>query len=229
MPGRRAHGRAAYRRAAVKHYQPGKQTLNIMVEKEKIRPGKYVELGYDLYTTDADGTETLVHQTDTDDPERIVYGVTPGVIEPLEKAILDLEEGGEFDVRAKADEAFGQPDPEQIVPLEREIFLIDGKFDTERIYPGAVVPMMTAEGYRITGTVKEVGDKIVKVDFNHPLAGKDLRFKGRIITVREATPEDLQPAGCGCRGGGCGDGGCEGGNCGQGGCGEGSSGCCGNC
>lgn len=194
-----------------------------MAEKEKIQPGKYVELGYDLYTIGADGTETLVHQTDTDDPERIVYGVTPGVIEPLEKAILGLEAGGEFDVKATADEAFGQPDPEQIVQLEREIFLIDGKFDTERIFPGAVVPMMTADGYRITGTVKEVGDKEVKVDFNHPLAGKDLRFKGRIINVRESTPADLQPAGCGCQGGGCDSGSCQSGGCGEGG------GCCGNC
>ena len=41
---------------------------------EKIEPGKYVELGYDLYKVNPDGTDTLVHQTDTEDPEKIVFG-----------------------------------------------------------------------------------------------------------------------------------------------------------
>jgi FKBP-type peptidyl-prolyl cis-trans isomerase SlyD len=77
--------------------------------------------------------------------------------------------------------------------------------------------MMTADGYRISGIVLQVTADKVKMDFNHPLAGKDIRFKGHIITVRQATPEELQPS-CGCGGGcggGCGDGGC---NCGDGGC-----------
>ena len=49
---------------------------------EKIQPGKYVELGYDLYKITPEG-EQLVHQTDTEDPERIIFGVTRGMIRPL--------------------------------------------------------------------------------------------------------------------------------------------------
>lgn len=175
---------------------------------EKIQPGKYVELGYDLYQVNADGSETLVHQTDDDDPERIVFGVTRGMIVPLEKAIDGLEPGATFDVTVKADEAFGQHDPEQVAQLPRDIFEVDGKFDEDVIKPGAVLPMMTADGYRINGVVVAVDKDSVKMDFNHPLAGKDVRFKGRIITVRDATPEEVQPqAGCGC--------GCQGGDCGS--------------
>ncbi|MDE5744511.1 MAG: peptidylprolyl isomerase, partial [Paramuribaculum sp.] len=66
----------------------------------------------------------------------------------------------------------------------------------------------------------EVTDTKVKMDFNHPLAGKDVRFKGKILTVRDATPEELQPAhgcGCGCDHGSCGDDcGCEHDSCGDG-------------
>lgn len=178
---------------------------------EKIKPGKYVELGYDLYEVQPDGSQTLVHQTDIKDPEKIVYGVTPGVIRPLEAAIEGLEAGGEFDLVVKSDEAFGPRDPEQIVPLEKEIFMVDGKFDTDMIKEGAYVPMMTADGYRINGLVTKVTDDKVTLDFNHPLAGKDVRFKGKIITVRDATPEELQPqhhCGCGCGGGSCSDGEC---------------------
>lgn len=176
---------------------------------EKIVPGKYVELGYDLYQINPDGSETLVHQTDKDDPEKIVFGITRGVIAPLEKALDGMEAGGEFDVVAKADEAFGPRDPEQVAELDKDIFVVDGKFDDEVIKPGTIVPMMTQDGYRINGVVEEVTDDKVKMDFNHPLAGKDVRFKGKVTLVRDATPEELQPAqgcGCGCDHDSCGDG-----------------------
>ena len=189
---------------------------------EKIQPGKYVELGYDLYEVTPQG-ETLVHQTDTEDPERIVFGVTRGMIRPLEEAIDGLQSGDTFDVQVKAADAFGMPDPEQVVTLEKDVFTIDGKFDADTVKPGAALPMMTADGYRITGIVTEVGDDTVKMDFNHPLAGKDVRFKGKIITVRDATNEELSPA-CGCSS--CGEGSC-GCDSADSGCGCGESGGCG--
>lgn len=176
--------------------------------KQKVQPGKYVELGYDLYEIGADGKEKLVHQTDKNDPEKIIFGVTPGVIVPLEKAIDGLEEGGSFDVVAKSDEAFGPYDPEQIAELDKDIFEVEGEFDSDVIKPGALVPMMTQDGYHITGVVKEVTDNKVKMDFNHPLAGKDVRFQGNVTLVRDATPEELTPAtgcGCGCDHDACGD------------------------
>lgn len=60
---------------------------------EKIQPGKYVELGYDLYRITPDGGEELVHQTDASDPEKVIFGVTRGMIRPLEEAIDGLEKG----------------------------------------------------------------------------------------------------------------------------------------
>lgn len=192
---------------------------------EKIKPGKYVEITYDLYQVNPDGTEKLVHQVDPEDPEKFVQGVTRGMIEPLEKALDGLEKGGKYDVLVKADEAFGPYDEDQVVTLEKEIFVVDGKFDTEMVKPGALVPMMTADGFRINGLVKDVTDKDVVMDFNHPLAGKDVRFKGEVLTVRDATPEELQPAhgcGCGCHDHGCSDDGCGCGDdhhCGDHGCG----------
>lgn len=188
---------------------------------EKIQPGKFVAMGYDLYQIDADGKETLVHQTDVNDPEKVVFGVTRGMIRPLELAIDGLEKDGEFDVKVTAEEAFGPYDPEQVATLEKEIFMIDGKFDADVIKEGALVPMMTADGFRINGKVLEVTDTHVKMDFNHPLAGKDVRFKGKILEVRDATSEELAPAGgcgCGCDHDHCHEGGdscgCESGGCG---------------
>ncbi|MCM1518204.1 MAG: FKBP-type peptidyl-prolyl cis-trans isomerase [Pseudoflavonifractor sp.] len=191
---------------------------------EKIQPGKFVELGYDLYEVSPNG-EKLVHQTDDKDPEKIIFGVTPGMIVPLEKAIDGLAAGDTFDITVEAKDAFGLHDPEQIVELDKDIFEIDGKFDAEVIKKDAIVPMMTADGYRINGVVLDVTDDKVKMDFNHPLAGKDVRFAGKIITVRDATPEELQPqhgCGCGCHDDGCGDScGCDDHNH----CGDSSCGC----
>lgn len=182
---------------------------------EKIKPGKYVELRYDLYKIDEGGNETLVHQTTAEEPERIVFGVTRGVVAPLEKALEGLSVGDAFDVTASPEEAFGRFDKDNVVELEKEIFEIDGKFDSEVIRPGASLPMMTADGFKINGIVVEVGPGTVKMDFNHPLVDNNVRFKGEVMAVRDATAEEIQPS-CGCCGGGCHDGGCgEDGGCGH--------------
>lgn len=190
---------------------------------EKIQPGKYVEVTYDLYEITPEG-DKLVHQVLADDPEKVVVGVTPGLIEPFEKAITGLQEGDSFEVAVEADKAFGPHEDEQIVHLERELFMVDDKFDESYIKPGAILPMMTADGYRINGVVLDVTPTEVVMDFNHPLAGKDVRFKGQILTVRDATADDIAPAhscGCGCHSDSCNDGcGCdERHHCGDDGCG----------
>lgn len=193
------------------------------MDKETIKPGKYVELVFDLYKVNADGSETKVHEVTDDAPESIVFGVTEGMIKPLEKALDGLAAGEAYDVTADADEAFGHHDPEQLVTLDREVFEIDGKFDDNIIKKGVRLPMMTAEGYRIEGLVTEVTPEHVVMDFNHQLVDCKVHIKGTVKTVRDVTEEDLHPAGgcgCGCHGGNCGEGECHSGDCG---CGDG---CC---
>ena len=105
----------------------------------------------------------------------------------------------------------------------------DGKFDSERIKEGNIVPLQTGDGQRVNASVVEIKPDVVVVDLNHPLAGADLIFEGEIIESRPATNEEIQElvkmmsgegCGCGCDscGGGCGDNecddcGCEGGHC----------------
>lgn len=196
-----------------------------MAEKEIIKPGKYVELTYKLYVRDADGKEELMYESEAEEPEKLVFGVTRGVLPVLEKALDGLATGEKFEVEAGPDEAFGHHDPEQVVTLDREVFLVDGKFDEEAIKAGNRLPMMTADGYRIDGLVTEVTADHVKMDFNHPLVDRTVRFDGEVRLVRDASPEEVSPAhgcGCGCHGGGCGD--CSDDACGcEGGCDEGCS------
>jgi FKBP-type peptidyl-prolyl cis-trans isomerase SlyD len=71
--------------------------------------------------------------------------------------------------------------------------------------------MMSTSGQKLNGLVLEITDDTVKMDFNHPLAGESLFFKGNILEVREATDVEIAATlsgGCGCGSGGCGSGDC---------------------
>lgn len=193
-----------------------------------IEPGQYVALSYDLFDI-TDRQETLLHQVPADNPEKMVYGVTPNVIEPLMTAIKGLKKGDEFTATVSPAEGFGEYNDEMLrtETLPREIFEVDGKLDSEQIHPGAQIFLQTNVGQEVPAVVLSVEPKTVsvKVDFNHPLAGRTIKLKGKVEDVRPATPEEVAvhtQSGCGCGscgGGNCGDGGCAGG------CGDGACGC----
>ena len=104
----------------------------------------------------------------------------------------------------------------------------DGKFDSDNIFPGNIIMLSDAEGNQFYANVGEITEDKVVVDLNHPHAGKDLTFEGKVIEMREATNKEIQEL-VNMMSGGCG-GSCEG--CG-GGCGEhhheDEDCCCGHC
>jgi len=57
---------------------------------------------------------------------------------------------------------------------------------------GAIIPLQNEDGNRFNGVVAEVTADKVKVDLNHPLAGRTLNFKGSILEAHEATNEEIQ-------------------------------------
>ena len=113
--------------------------------------------------------------------------------------------------------------------VPKNIFEVDGKIDENLLKVGNMVPMMDAEGRRMNGKILTIDAEAVQMDFNHPMAGNDLFFKGEVSEVREATEEELNhghahgDGGCGCGSGegSCDDkGGCDdGAQAGGGGCG----------
>lgn len=198
-----------------------------MDKNQKVGPGKYVRYAYKLYN-DADGS--LLFEAKESAPDEMVYGVSHEVVPGLIAALKDLSAGDRFGVTLPPEAAFGERYDDNVVTLEKGIFERDGKL-AEEVKAGAELPMMTAEGFRILGRVIDIDDKGVRMDFNHPFAGMTVRYDGEVVEVRDATPEELHPAG-GC-GGCCGshgdcEGGCEGG-CGSHGEGECECGCGDSC
>lgn len=181
--------------------------------EEKITKGKYVELMYDLYEIEGND-EVLVYEGNAEDPEKIIFGITP-LMRPFEGGIDGLKVGDRFEVKVGADEAFGQYNPEMVITVEKTAFGENGEIDREKIYPGAFLPMLTADGMTVNGLVKEITNDGVVMDFNHPSAGKEMFFKGEILAVRDATEEEIAAATKACSCGHCGDGGC-GSSCGEG-------------
>lgn len=179
---------------------------------EQQTPNKYVTVAYELYTDNDKGIHELVEKAPIEHPFQFISGL--GIaLDSFESKILALAEGEAFDFVLKVDEAYGPYEQDHVIELPKETFAINGRFDKDMVYPGAVLPLVNADGMRFQGLVLELKDNTVIIDLNHPLAGKDLHFKGQVVTMRDATNEEIQALinheGCNC-GGDC-EGGCEGG------------------
>ena len=182
----------------------------------KIGKNKMVSLTYDLHYDDVEGD--LIEQATSAKPLSFVFGA--GLMLPKFETLLEgLQAGNPFEISLADVDAYGELDENAIVDLPKHLFIIDGEFDNEIVAIGNTVPMMSTSGQRLNGLVMDITDDIVKMDFNHPLAGENLFFKGEILEVREASDAEIAATlgggGCGCGSGcGCGDeDGCAEGSC----------------
>ena len=189
----------------------------------------FVAVSYTLYTVDGEKKEKIEEAPASKPFEFITgFGVT---LDEFEKQIAQLDKGADFEFQLSKEQAYGDFEQERVLDLDRSIFQINGHFDHENIFEGAVVPLQNEDGNRFCGRVLEIGADKVKMDLNHPLAGKTLCFSGKVIDKREATNQEIQnlvnflsgehSCGCGCGCDDCGgdcddhhhDGGCGCGHC----------------
>lgn len=170
-----------------------------------ITKNKVAALTYTLTLNDYDGQ--IIETVGKEQAVDFLFG-TGKLLAAFELALDGKQGGDNFRFQIPASEAYGTFNPEAVIELSKDIFIRDGEMNNEILIIGNEIPMMDKHGKRMTGVVKEVKDTTVTLDFNHPMAGNDLYFKGLIAQVREATYEELNPpqGGCGC---GSGGGGCD--------------------
>ncbi|MBQ9667123.1 MAG: FKBP-type peptidyl-prolyl cis-trans isomerase [Prevotella sp.] len=168
------------------------------------KENKYISVSYQLYSFTADGAKHLEEETEQGRPFQFISGFGFS-LDSFEQHVAALEPGSKFDFTLTPAEAFGEYDPEGVHKLKREVFSINGHFDHENIFPGAVITLMDADEHRFMARVKKVDDEGVTIDTNHPLAGRTLQFTGLVLENREATKEEIQHMlnhmggeGCGC-------------------------------
>jgi len=100
------------------------------------------------------------------------------VIPGFEKAVIGMEKGEEKEIKLKPAEAYGDPNPQLVKKIPRD------KLPTDKeLKPGMMLSIGLPTGQQIPARITEVGDKEVTIDLNHPLAGKNLNFKLKVMEI----------------------------------------------
>jgi FKBP-type peptidyl-prolyl cis-trans isomerase SlyD len=106
------------------------------------------------------------------------------IIPGLEKGIKDMNIGDKADVLVKAEDAYGEYNAEATQEVPKDQFAgID-------LTEGMTLYGQGEDGGTVQVIVKEIKDDSVVIDFNHPLAGKDLMFTVALNNVRDASTEE---------------------------------------
>jgi len=109
------------------------------------------------------------------------------IISGLERALYGMAQGETKAVTVAAEDAYGKYDIEQIDDIPMTEFPIEIPLE-----PGLELELKDVEGDTLYGRIISLGKSRVKMDFNHPLAGKDLDFAITILELRTATEEELE-------------------------------------
>ncbi len=160
-----------------------KAILKMMIEENKV-----VSLTYELRVNDHQGE--IVEKVEKNKPLTFIFG-RGNLLPDFESNIDGLKEGDSFSFTLEPEKAYGKVSDEAIVDLPKNIFEIDGKIDENILKVGNNIPMQDNSGNRLNGVVMEIADDAVKMDFNHPLAGDVLFFKGNVSGIRDATQEEI--------------------------------------
>lgn len=142
---------------------------------ERIGPGKKVTLHFSVALADG---EVVDNTRPSGVPAEFTVGdgsLLPG----FEKALTGLQAGDRRSVFIDAKRGFGDWNPDNLQTFTRL------QFRDMDLEPGLVISFADRSG-ELPGVVKEVHDETVVVDFNHPLAGRDLVFEVDIIRVMDA-------------------------------------------
>ena len=128
------------------------------------------------------------------------------IIPGLEQPLTGAKVGDTLEVIAKAEDAYGEFDPDSVITVSRDSFPPDFE-----IHLGEAMRLRDASGHIFQGVATALSDDAVELDLNHPMAGKDLLFNVTVMSVRPATEEEISAGhlhygGCAGCSSDCGDG-----------------------
>lgn len=149
------------------------------------------------------GTDVVADSNKGQKPLEFIAGKDQ-IIPGLEKALIGMQEGENGDIMVKAVDAYGErkDEAQQTLPIDQ--------FAGVDLKEGMTLYGQAENGESTQVIVKSFDDKEVNIDFNHPLAGKDLMFSVKVLSVRATTLDEMTtgvvggPASGGSCGTGCG-------------------------
>ena len=181
------------------------RTSDIVVVQDMV-----VSLEYSLIVDDQ-----LVDSSEGYGPLQFIQGHR-NIIPGLEKELFGMQIGETREILVQPKDGYGDYDNNAFVDIPKNQFPENFEFQI-----GKALRLSDPQGRLITANIMEIGDSDVRLDLNHPLAGKELKFTATIADLRMATQDEITSgrlggSGCACSSsdGGCGDGGCGDGSCG---------------
>lgn len=105
------------------------------------------------------------------------------LLQGFERALFGLHAGDHQTLLIKPEQGFGQRNPNNIQEIPRTQF-----DDRLELSEGLVLSFADAQNTELPGVVRNFNDQVVTVDFNHPLAGRDVEFEVAILRIE---PEKL--------------------------------------
>ncbi|MDA1371762.1 MAG: peptidylprolyl isomerase [Proteobacteria bacterium] len=149
-----------------------------------IETGALVSLHFSL----ALGTGEVIDSNFDQQPASLRLGdgsMLPG----FEAVLCGLQAGEEIERLLPAEQAFGpvNPDNQHRFPIAKFAHLLEDDLIPTAV--GSVISFKDVAGFDLPGVVTEIGENFISVDFNHPLAGKQILFKARIVSV---VPPDVE-------------------------------------
>lgn len=155
--------------------------MSAKTDLNKVAKDLVVSMEYEL-TVDGE----VIDATDAGDPIEFIQGYE-NIIPGLEKAVEGMAVGDSKEVFVKAAEAYGEYDADGFVEVPKAEFPEDIPMEV-----GVEISVTNDDGEEMTAYIEEVSVESITLNFNHPLAGKDLNFKVKIVSIREATAEELE-------------------------------------
>ena len=151
-----------------------------MSEEKKVRDGHVVSMDYTLHV---DGEQ--IDASEDGQPLEYLQGAG-NIIPGLEREMTGMEIGESKKVIVSPNDGYGESDPEAYVEVPRSEFPKDIPLEI-----GLELQVQDPSGNPMYARIDTINDENVRLDFNHPLAGKELHFDVKVVGLREPTDEEL--------------------------------------
>lgn len=151
-----------------------------MTEQTKIDDGQVVSMHYTLHV---DGK--VVDSSEGGDPLQFIQGMGH-IIPGLEHELYEMKIGDTKEVTVAAKDGYGEVDTEAFMDVPREAFP-----ENVPVNEGTELELRDQSGHPVYARIEAVQDKNVRLNMNHPLAGKELHFAVEIADLRPATQDEI--------------------------------------
>lgn len=154
----------------------------------RVEEQQVVTLTYELREKDRNGE--LLERMDANYPFVFLFG-TGALLPAFERHLYGRSERDTFEFILSPKEAYGMPEQGNIIDVPRSAFLVDGMEPLHLVVKENLIQLTDDLGDVHHGKILDFNDTVVKVDFNHVMAGKYLHFKGAILHIRKASIDEL--------------------------------------